>query len=140
MGGVINKPNSKITRELSEVERQLGIDLKLTLEGDLELSNLNDFKLISGGANAAQAVVLKLFTEPGGLVYHPEIGTDLRIGEKTVSVLDIQTQIIRSLSQDPRFSNIRANVTIDGQTVFVDIKLTLINTGDEVPLKFAVQR
>jgi hypothetical protein len=140
MGGVINKPASKITKNLSEVERQLGIDLKLTPDGDLELSNLNDFKLISGGANAAQAVVLKLFTEPGGLVYHPEIGTDLRIGEKTVSVLDIQTQIIKSLSQDPRFNNVRANVSIDGQTIFVDIKLVLTNTGDEVPLKFAVQR
>lgn len=140
MAGVINKPLSKININLSEVERQLGVDLKLTPEGDLELNNLNDFKLISGVANAAQAIVLKLFTEPGGLTYHPEIGTDLKIGEKTVSVLDIQTQIIRSLSQDQRFTNVRATVTIDGQTIFVDIKLILINTGEEVPLKFAVKR
>lgn len=140
MSGVIVKPNSALTRNLTEVERQFGVDLKLTPEGDLELNNLNDFKLVYGVANVAQALVLKLFTEPGGLVFHPEIGTDLKIGEKTVSALEIQTQIIRSLSQDPRIENVRAKVQIDGQTVFVDIYVILANTGQEVPLKFAVQR
>lgn len=140
MSGVIVKPNSALTRNLTEVERQFGVDLKLTPEGDLELNNLNDFKLVYGVANVAQALVLKLFTEPGGLIFHPEIGTDLKIGEKTVSALEIQTQIIRSLSQDPRIENVRAKVQIDGQTVFVDIYVILANTGQEVPLKFAVQR
>ena len=140
MAGILRKPDSKITKDLTEVEKQLGVDLKLTQDGDLELSNLNDFKLTAGVQNAAQAVYLKLFIEPGGLLYHPEIGTDLQIGEKTSNALDIQAQIIRSLVKDTRFSDVRASVQIVDQTIFVDLFVTIANTGQEVPLKFAVVR
>lgn len=140
MGKTLRKPDSKITRELSEVEKQVGVDLKLTKDGDLEISNLSDFKLVAGGENAAQAVLLKLFIEPGGLLYHPEIGTNLQIGEKVTSASEIQLQIIRSLSKDSRFENVRASVQVDGNTVFVDLNVTLAGTGQEVPLKFAVVR
>lgn len=138
--GILRKPDSNITKSLTEAEKALGVDIKLTPDGDLELSNLNDFKLIAGGQNAAQAAILKLFIEPGGLLYHPEIGTDLQIGEKTVNAFEIQAQVIRSLSQDPRFENVNAQVTIDGNTIFLDIRITLTGTGVEVPLQFSVTR
>ena len=138
--GILRKPESNISKGLTEAEKALGIDLKLTPDGDLELSNLNDFKLLAGGQNAAQAAILKLFIEPGGLLFHPEIGTDLQIGEKTVSAFELQAQVIRSLSQDPRFENVSAQVTVDGNTIFLDIRITLTGTGIEVPLQFSVAR
>lgn len=138
--GILRKPDNKITESLTEAEKALGVDLKLTDEGDLEINNLNDFKLVAGGQNAAQAAILKLFIEPGGLLYHPAIGTDLQIGEKTTNAFELQTQIIRSLSQDPRFENVNATVTVDGNTIFVDARITLTGTGVEVPLQFAVVR
>lgn len=136
--GILRKPDNKITESLSEAEKSLGVDLKLTTEGDLELNNLNDFKLIAGGQNAAQAAILKLFIEPGGLLYHPQIGTNLQIGEKTTNAFELQAQIIRSLSQDPRFENVAATVSIDGSTIFVDLRITLSGSGVEVPLQFSV--
>lgn len=140
MAGILRKPDSKITKDLSEVEKQLGVDLKLTPDGDLELSNLSDFRLVAGVNNAAQAVYLKLFIEPGGLLFHPELGTDLLIGEKTSDALEIQAQIVRSLSKDDRFEDVRATVQIIEQTVFVDLYVTISDTGQEIPLKFAVLR
>lgn len=137
---VLRKPDNNITANLTEAEKNLGVDLKLTKDYDLELSNLGDFKLVAGGANAAQAALLKLFIEPGGLLFHPEIGTDLQIGEKTSNAFDIQAQVIRSLSKDPRFQSVSARVQVDGGTVFVDAKITLAESGIEVPLQFAVIR
>lgn len=135
---IIRGKEYAITKNLTEGEKQLGIDLKINQDGDLELNNLGDFRLVSGGANAAQAAVIKLKVEPGGLVYHPNIGTSLQIGEKTKDAFTIKAQIIKSLSQDPRFSNVNASVQVNGDVVFVDIRLTLSTSGIEVPLQFVV--
>lgn len=135
---IIRGKEYPITSHLTEGEKQLGIDLKINKDGDLELNNLGDFRLLAGGSNAAQAARIKLEVEPGGLVYHPSIGTDLQIGEKTKNAFALKTQIIKSLSQDPRFENVEAKVQVDGDTVFVDIRIGLKNTGIQVPLQFVV--
>lgn len=138
MSTIFPKPINNLTANMTELERQMGVDIKLGSDGDLELNNISDFNLTSGVQNAAQAAYLKLFIEPGGLVYHPEIGTNLQIGEKITSALGIQTQIVSSLSKDTRFENVRASVQVLGDTILVNLSLTLTNTGREVPLKFAV--
>ena len=137
---VINSPESALIKTLSEYEKQLGIDLKLTADGDLEFNNLNDVKLVAGAANAAQAVKLKLFIEPGGLVYHPYIGANLQIGEKISSAAEIKANILRSLLQDPRFNDVSVSVQIEGSLVYVDLRVTLINSDLQIPLQFTVDR
>ena len=139
-GGVIRGKEFNITKNLNEYEKNLGVDLKITKEGDLEISNLKDFKLIAGAENAGQAIFIKMGIEPGGLIYHPAIGANLQIGEKTKNPFEIRAAILKSLSTDPRFTNNQVRVTIDGNTVIIDLQTTLINTGVSVPLKFAVQR
>lgn len=137
---IIRKPESNLLARLTEVEKSLGVDLKLTKDNDLELNNLNDINLSIGANNAAQAANIKLFTELGDNLLHPEIGTDLQIGEKIVNALDIQGQVIRTLSSDPRFENVTAQVQVDGNTVFVDARISIRNTGQRVPLQFTVER
>jgi hypothetical protein len=134
---ILRGPDTPITQGLSELEKSLGVDLKINKDGDLELNNLNDIKLIAGVDNAAQAIFLKLNLEPGSLLYHPEIGTDLQVGSKTKNALDIKVQIIRSLSLDERFENVDAFIKVLGDVVLVDLKVSLANTGIEVPLQFA---
>jgi len=131
-------PASKATAGLTQSEKELGIDLKLTGDNDLELSNLNDIKLIKGGANAAQAIKIRLLTEPGGLQYHPDLGTDLQIGSKAKDAFTIKAQIISSIGKDPRFEGVEANVQIDSGTIFVQIRVSVVNTGISVPLQFVV--
>jgi hypothetical protein len=135
---ILRGPENALTKNLSEFEKSLGVDLKINQDGDLELNNLNDLKLVAGVQNAAQAVYVKLNVEPGGLVYHPELGTSLQIGEKTKNALEIKTQILQSLTRDARFDNVDVTVQVLGDVILVDLRVTLANTGIEVPLQFAV--
>lgn len=134
---ILRGPDNIFTQDLSELEKNLGIDLKITPDGDLELNNLNDIKLVRGVENAAQAIFIKLSVEPGSLLYHPEIGTSLQIGEKVKNAVQIQAQILKSLIKDERFDDVDVFVTVLGDVVITDLKVTLANTGIEVPLQFA---
>lgn len=135
---ILRGPENALTKGMTELEKSLGVDLKINQDGDLELNNLNDFSLVASTQNAAQAVYLKLNIEPGGLVYHPELGTNLQVGEKTKNAIAIKAQILKSLSKDPRFDNVDARVQVLGDVILVNLRVTLANTGIEVPLQFAV--
>ena len=133
---ILRGPETPISKTLTETEKQLGIDLRVNKDGDLVLNNLDDFELIAGGANAAQAVRLRLQIEPGGLVYHPSIGTDLQIGSKSKDAFLLKTQIIKSIIQDERFEDVRVSVRINGGVVFVTMFVKIVNTGLQIPLEF----
>ena len=137
---ILRNKEYPLTRNLSQTEKDLGVDLKINKDGDLEVNNFEDFKLSSGAQNAGQALGLKLNIEPGGLVFHPAIGVDLQVGEKTTDAFIIKTQILKSIAQDPRFDNVDVQVTVSGSAVIIDLRVTLINTGIPVPLQFLVQR
>ena len=135
---ILRNKDYPITKNMTESEKELGVDLKLNSDGDLILNNLGDFELIAGGANAGQAAILKINTEPGGLIYHPSIGTNLQIGEKVKDAFLLKTQLVKSLSQDPRFENINVKVEINGDVVFLTINIGIVNTGLQIPLKFVI--
>jgi len=137
---VLNSPESALLSKLTEYEKQLGIDLKLTSDGDLELNNLNDVKLVAGASNVAQALKIKLGIEPGSLPYHPSLGANLNIGEKSRSASEIKANILRSLLQDPRFENVNVFVQQEGSIYYIEIRVVLINTNLEIPLQFTVDR
>ena len=135
---ILRGANNEVTKNFTELEKSLGVDLKINADGDLVLNNLSDFELVAGTKNAAQAVFLKLNVEPGGLVYHPSLGVNFQIGEKTKNALEIKLQILKSIIQDPRFDDVDANVQVNGDVILVELRVTLANTGLQVPLRFAV--
>ncbi len=135
---ILRGPENPATRDLTEAEKQLGVDLRVDKDGDLVLNNLNDFELIAGGANAGQAVRLALQIEPGGLVYHPSKGTDLQIGEKTKDAFLLKSQIIKSIIQDARVEDVKVTVQVNGGTIFVQLFVGLVNTGLLIPLEFVI--
>ena len=55
---ILRGPENALTKGMTELEKSLGVDLKVNPDGDLELNNLNDFSLVSGAQNAAQAETL----------------------------------------------------------------------------------
>ena len=127
-----------ITKGMSQTEKDMGVDLELNADGDLKMSNLKDLKLVAGVNNAAQALSLKLNIEKGSLPYHPSIGTQLQIGEKTKDAFQIKTTVLNSILQDPRFASARVNVTVQGGIYILDIFVRLKNTDSEVPLQLAL--
>lgn len=135
---VIRNKQYNITKGMSQTEKDMGVDLKINADGDLEMSNLKDLKLIAGVNNAAQALRLKLEVESGSLPYHPSIGTQLQIGEKTKDAFAIKTSVLNSILLDPRFISARVNVTVQGNAYLLDIFVTLKNTDQETPLQLVL--
>ena len=135
---VIKNRQYNITKGMTQTEKDMGVDLELNADGDLKMSNLKDLKLVAGVNNAAQALRLKLEIERGSLPYHPAIGTQLQIGEKTKDAFLIKTSILNSILLDVRFSAARVNITIQGGIYILDIFVTLKNTDGEVPLQLAL--
>lgn len=134
---ILRGPDFPITAHLSELEKSLGVDLKINQDGDLELNNLNDIKLVAGVQNAAQAIFIRLSLEVGSLLYHPELGTDLQVGSKTKDALSIKVQVLKSITSDQRFDNVDAVIRVLGDVVMTDLRVSLANTGITVPLQFA---
>jgi hypothetical protein len=135
---IIRNKEYSITKNLSHAEKELGVDLKLSPNGDIEISNLKDLKLVAGVENAAQALRLKLEIEKGSLPYHPNIGTSLQIGEKTKDAFAIKVSAISSILADPRFVNARVNVSVTGGVYILDLYVTLKGADFEVPLQLAL--
>lgn len=135
----ITKPNRLIST-LSETERNLGVDLKLSLNDltfDFRLGNNNDFELIYGGANAAQAIITKISMEKGSLKYHPEIGVGLSIGEKIRQGVDIRDDLINSILSDPRFTNIKdLSFETSGNTIRIKMNLVVKYLQTPIPVIF----
>lgn len=130
---------SFLTQDLSEVEKNLGIDLKLSPDFDLELNNRNDLNLIRGIDNAAQALIIKLSLGKKELLDHPDIGVGLQVGEKAPPLVQVQTDIIQTLSQDPRFERLEdLQITRESSTFFVKFLIKIKNVDTPVPVEFKI--
>lgn len=130
---------SFLTQDLTEVERNLGIDLKLNENFDLELNNRNDLNLIRGIDNAAQALILKLSIGKKELLDHPDIGVGLQVGEKAPPLIQVQTDIIQTLSQDPRFEKLEdLQITREGSTFNIKFLIKIKNVDVPVPVDFKI--
>jgi hypothetical protein len=128
-----------INEGLTEVERNLGIDLKLNENNDLEFTNKNDINLVLGAENAAQAILLKLAIEKGEILDHPDLGVGLQIGKKTPVLTEVQADIINTLTQDPRFEEVQ-DLTIrqDGGTFNISLLVKVKNIDIPVPLEIQI--
>lgn len=116
---------NKLTSNLNSVEKSLGVDLKVSTEYDLTLTNSGDLNLVAGTQNLAQAVVLKFGYEKGEVINHPTLGVGIKIGSKFTSLIEIRDNVITSLSQDPRIDSIE--------------DLALLRRGSELRLSFSIK-
>ncbi len=137
--GFSNLPNGKehpLTANLSELEKSFGVDLKLTKDYDLSLSNTNDLETIASTDNLAQSVLLKLFYEKGELVHAPEIGVGLIVGSKISNLDDIKDAVVQTLLQDPRVDSITDLAIIrDNSEIKLAFNLKAKSVDVPVPVK-----
>jgi hypothetical protein len=123
---------------LSELERSLGTDLKLTDDFDLALGNNGDLQIVRGADNVAQAVVLKLAYEPGEVMRSPGLGVGLGVGKKFPPIGEIKDNLIRSLTQDPRIDkieNLRLERNNSELRLSFDLKIKQIDIPVPVVIK-----
>ena len=93
----------------------LGTDLKLGRDGDLEGTPSGDIALTSGEANLAQACLRRALRSPGSLMWRPEYGGGVmeRLeGENTPATRSLTAQLAqRNLRQEPRL--LRSSVVVE---------------------------
>lgn len=122
-------------------ELQLGTDLSLDKNFDLEINNLNDFKLKNGHNNAAQAVKIKIALEKNSLKYHPELGLNVKVGEKYSENLlsELQEDLKNTILSDPRFEDAQFNITVTNSTIVIEgvvkEKVFQLNTPINIAIK-----
>ena len=130
---------NKLTANMSELERSLGVDLKVDKNFDLVLSSSGDFEIVAGADNMGQATMLKLNYEPGDLILYPSIGTGLQVGKKFPALEDLVDRITNSLLQDSRVSRI-ADLSLqrDGSALYISFNLYIKQVDIPVPVKIKV--
>lgn len=130
---------NKLTKNLSERERALGVDFKLNPDFDLIISNAGDLELIAGAQNMAQAVVLKLSYEKGDVVRHPSLGANVTPGQKFPPLQEIKDDIIRTLLQDARVERVDDLALIqENSELSIRFNLQIKQVDLPVPIKIVV--
>jgi hypothetical protein len=127
------------TNSLTQAERSLSVDLKLTESGDLDLLPSGDFNVSTGKTNGAQAIVLKLLYSKGTYPNFSEIGSSLGVGGKIPSVAKMRTEILNSLLQDPRIKDVsQINLLQQGNTINLSFTVFFKDIQDPVPISIPV--
>ena len=128
-----------ITDGLSQVEKNIGVDLRVNDERDLVLSNGGDLEAVAGAENMAQAIILRLFYEKGELINNPEIGVGLIVGSKANDLNTIRDDIIRSLTQDPRIEGLsNFALTRDGPELRIAFTADIKQVDQPVPIELSL--
>jgi len=126
-----------ITEKLPQVEKTLGVDIKLNKAKDLAITNTNDIALVAGSKNVVQSIGVRLGVDKGSYKTHTQFGINLSIGEKnTSSSLLIRDSIQEQLAQDSRLSpDNKVVVSIQGNVIYVNIYAKIKSVGQTFPLQ-----
>lgn len=114
-----------------------GIDLMLTAEGDLAITDTGNCQLAYGMANLIQRVKIAVGTPKGSMLLHPDFGIGVRIGSNTadVNAHDILSQAKRMLSNDPAFSGVLgAAVNKNGPSLSIALEVGVARTDKILPI------
>jgi len=135
------KQTARIVRGMTTIEKELGVDIRLTKDGDFAVdTQVPDIKLIAGLDNAAQALGLSVGIERGDLLYHPNKGISAQVGKSSsLTAGEISNEIETSILSDPRFLAVKElYVKRDGGTIRLGVAALIRNINRPVPLKLDV--
>lgn len=131
---------NKLNKDMSEFEKNLGIDLKVDDNFDLVLTGNQDYSVVKGLANITQAVLLNFYYERGELIKYPSKGVGLNIGGKFRDLQEIQDDIVASLQTDPRIVSLKnLRLEREGSALYVAFGLILKEVDIPVPFRIRVQ-
>jgi hypothetical protein len=130
---------NKLTKGMSPLEKNLGVDFKIDKDFDLVLSSSGDFELVAGGDNMSQGTILKLSYEPGDVMLYPTLGAGISVGRKFPPLEDITDRLTTSLLQDARISKVTdIAITRDGPALYLQFNIFIKNIDIPVPVKIKV--
>jgi hypothetical protein len=146
--GTISDAESGTT--VTPVQNSYGRDIRLKSVpvgsddvSDLYINQRGDISTVVGVPNINQAIVIKFSTERGELPVHPLFGASFAIGSKATlsSINDFRTQTESTIYSDRRIQRInKLDFTANGDVLFVQANLTVINNSDSLNLTIPLRR
>lgn len=115
------------------------VDFLMTDDNDIAIDAFGDFRLAYGLTNLFQALRLKLITEPGQLIRHPDFGSGLRPGSSNADVKagNVYNILSALIAQDPRYTGIeRLDIVQDGPFLIVNLSVFIANGLGVFPISF----
>lgn len=105
-------------------------------------SSTGDFALVSGRENLKQAIIHRIITDPGELIYHPQYGCKIqrRKGSKNtpVALLLGRSDVQEALTQENRLKRInKITTSSNGDVLAAQVNVTPIS-GDSVEVDASV--
>jgi len=133
-------------RSSGTVEKNQKVDIAINDSGDLSLSPNGDLQLSFGLVNSAQAIRLKMSTEEGELIRHPDFGLVQIQGSKNDDVESVRSALSNSISKlieaDERFSGISTlDISYGGNnasTINISLIVRLAGANQLLPINFSI--
>jgi hypothetical protein len=117
-----------------------GVDMLLTTQNDLAVTNDGDCRLAYGMSALVQRAKIALGTPQGTLLRHPTYGLPVKVGQ-SIADLDINALAIackQVFAADPAFDGV-STVSIAAQGPVVAINLGLYVKGQDLPISLAIE-
>lgn len=117
------------------------VDFLLNDNGDLAVNNFGDFRYAYGMTNIIQALKIKMSTQAGSMLLHPEFGTGIKPGtiNGSVDAQQIYTSINKLIQQDDRFAGVsNLQISLDGPILTISMGVQLANNRGVFPITFQV--
>lgn len=117
------------------------VDFLLQESGDIALNSFGDFRLAYGMTNLLQALKIKIGSQKGKILLHPEFGIGVKAGMNVAdaNVQDIYNSINKLVSEDPRFNGISSlQISINGSVLTINMSVDVINKLGVFPVTFDV--
>ena len=117
-----------------------GVDMLLTTQNDLAVTNDGDCRLAYGMSALVQRAKIALGTPQGTLMRHPTFGLPIKVGQ-SIADLDINAlsdACKQVFAADPAFDGV-STVSIAAQGPTVAINLGLYVTGQDLPISLAIE-
>lgn len=115
------------------------VDWLLTEKGDVAVNNYGDFRLAAGITNIIQALKLKIGTQKGSVLVHPNYGLGVRSGilNSEIKVQDIYDSINAMIEEDPRFDSLESlQIQVKGPTLTINMAVMIAGQQGVYPLTF----
>jgi hypothetical protein len=115
------------------------VDLLLTDYGDLATDNFGDFKISYGLTNIIQCLKIKMGTQKGTNLLHPDFGLGIApgISSAEVNITDIYSSINQLIAQDSRFDGLsNLQIQLNGSALMIDMGVRLAAQRGVFPIRF----
>jgi len=129
------------TVQLTDVERKLGIDLKLSDEGDLVIGTDGDLRQVMGIRNGVQALKHKYTTPIGSLRPHPQYGLIKFYGRKfrEDEFTLVEAEVRRTTATDPRFNGLnKVQIVRERDKIGISVEAAFANIDAPIQVDTSV--